>query len=131
MRLCALGLAIVLAVAAGGGHAADAPSIEPAEVGERLAWADRSLVLLDVRTAEEFAEGHVPGAINIPHTELAARIGELEAARGRDIVVYCRSGNRSAKALEALGEAGFRRLFHLKGDFPGWSDEGRPVARGR
>ncbi|MGH8130307.1 MAG: rhodanese-like domain-containing protein [Steroidobacteraceae bacterium] len=110
-------------------EAGEPPSIEPKTVGERLAWGDQSLVVLDVRTPAEYAEGHVPGALNIPHTELAARIAELSAARSRDIVVYCRSGNRTAQALKLLGDAGFTRLFHLKGDYLRWSEKERPVTR--
>jgi len=84
--------------------------------------------VLDVRTAAEYAEGHVPGAQNIPHTELAARVAELDGARARDIVVYCRSGTRAAQALTVLEGAGFKRLFHLQGDYQRWAEAGRPVA---
>lgn len=108
-------------------QADEAATIEPPALVERLAWGDQALVVLDVRTAAEYAEGHVPGAQNIPHTELAARIAELEAARDRDIVVYCRTGARAAQALTVLEGAGFKRLFHLQGDYTRWSAEKRPV----
>jgi phage shock protein E len=124
-RLPVLVLAAFVAAAAAAGPA----TVEPATLGARIAWADRSLVVLDVRTPAEFAEGHLPGAINIPHTELAARIAELEAARDRDIVVYCRTGNRTAQALETLGKSGFKRVLHLKGDYTRWSEEKRPVVK--
>jgi phage shock protein E len=118
----------VLSAAIAFGAAAEGPAlIEPKTIVERLAWGDQSLVLLDVRTPAEYAEGHVPGAINIPHTEVASRIGELSAARDRDLVVYCRSGVRTEQALASLREAGFERLFHLKGDYTRWSEEKRPV----
>lgn len=119
---------VLAAAIALGAMAATPASIEPATVVERLAWGDRSLVLLDVRTPAEFAEGHLPGAINIPHTDLEARLAELEKSKGQDIVVYCRSGNRSEQALGVLRKAGFERLFHLKGDYLGWSGEKRPVS---
>lgn len=102
-------------------------AIEPQALVERIAWADASLVVLDVRTPEEFAAGHVPGAVNIPHTELAARIAELSGARDKDIVVYCRTGKRSGEALGILGKAGFTRLYRLEGDYTRWSEEKRPV----
>jgi len=122
-----LPLAVLTAALAFGAMAATPASIEPKTVLERLAWGDRSLALLDVRTPAEYAEGHIPGAINIPHTELASRIAELSEARKGDLVVYCRSGNRTEQALGVLREAGFSRLFHLKGDYLGWSEEKRPV----
>jgi rhodanese-related sulfurtransferase len=122
-------LAIALAACAFAFAAAAAGpgSIEPKALSERIAWADPALLVLDVRTPEEYAAGHVPGAVNIPKGELAARVAELERARDSDIVVYCRTGVRAAEALEVLGEAGFKRLFHLKGDYTRWSEEKRPV----
>ncbi|MEX1994146.1 MAG: rhodanese-like domain-containing protein [Steroidobacteraceae bacterium] len=127
MRLLPLlALAFALAFVA---QADESATIDPQALVKRLAWGDQALVVLDVRTAAEFAEGHVPGARNIPHTELAARIAELEGDRARDIVVYCRSGNRSAQALGTLRAAGFKRLFHLKGDYPGWSAENPVVTQ--
>jgi phage shock protein E len=110
--------------------AAAAPAtIEPKALVERLAWGDRALLVLDVRTPAEYSEGHIPGAVNITHTELASRIAELDGARDRDLVVYCRSGNRSAQAIEVLKKAGFTRLLHLKGGMLDWSAESRPVTR--
>jgi rhodanese-related sulfurtransferase len=111
--------------------AAGPATIEPKALSERIAWADPSLLLLDVRTPEEYAGGHLPGAVNIPHTVLAARVAELDGARERDIVVYCRTGSRTAQALEVLGKAGFKRLFHLEGDYVRWSEEKRPVIAAR
>lgn len=125
-RLAPVLLALALALAA---QAAAPGSIEPKALADRIAWADASLVVLDVRTPAEFADGHIPGAVNIPHTELAARVAELEAARERDIVVYCRSGSRAAAALEVLEKSGFRHLFHLKGDYTRWSEEKRAVVK--
>jgi rhodanese-related sulfurtransferase len=110
-------------------EAAGPGSIEPKALGDRIAWADQALVVLDVRTPAEFAEGHVPGAINIPNGELAARVAELADAKGRDIVVYCRSGVRAAQALDVLDKAGFKRLFHLQGDYNRWTEEQRPVVK--
>lgn len=61
-------------------------------------------VLLDVRTREEFADGHVEGALNIPVQELSARLHELR--KGQNVVVYCRSGGRSASAAQILRTRG-------------------------
>jgi rhodanese-related sulfurtransferase len=124
-----LAFALLGAMLAFGAGAAEPAQIEPAALNARIAWADRSLVVLDVRTPEEFAAGHVPGAINIPHTELAARIVEMGDARDRDVVVYCRTGKRSEQALGVLEQSGFRRLFHLQGDYTRWSEEKRPVVK--
>ena len=80
-----------------------------------------------MRSPGEYAAGHLPGAVNIPNDELAARIAELAGARELDVVVYCKTGVRTAVALEVLGKAGFKRLYHLKGDYARWTEEKRPV----
>jgi phage shock protein E len=69
-------------------------------------------VLLDVRSPEEFAAGHLPGAINIPVAEVRARAAEI-GARDRPVVTYCRSGGRSARAAATLRELGFERVLNL------------------
>ena len=122
-----LAIALVACAFALPAAAAGPASIEPKALGARIAWADQALFVLDVRTPEEYAAGHLPGAVNIPHDQLAARLGELSGARERDIVVYCRTGRRSAEALGVLDKAGFKRLFHLKGDYTRWTEEKRPV----
>ncbi len=124
-----LPLALVACAIAFMAEAAGPGSIEPKALGDRIAWADQALVVLDVRTPAEYAEGHVPGAINIPNGELAARVAELSDAKGRDIVVYCRSGVRAAQALDVLDKAGFKRLFHLQGDYNRWTEEKRPTVK--
>lgn len=68
--------------------------------------------LVDVRTAQEFAAGHIPGAVNIPLQELGHRLGELDA-KERPIVVYCRSGNRSGNAARMLRSAGYSEAHDL------------------
>jgi rhodanese-related sulfurtransferase len=125
-RLLSVLAALLLA---GRAVAAGPAAIEPKALVDRIAWADPALVVLDVRTPDEYAAGHLPGAINIPHTELAARTGELAAARGKDLVVYCRTGTRTREALGVLGKAGFSRLYHLEGDYTRWSEEKRPVVK--
>lgn len=117
-------LALVLASAA---WADEASLIEPQALAERVASSDPQLLVLDVRSAAEFAEGHIPGAVNIPHDVIGGRVAELGPAGERDIVVYCRSGRRSALAIETLKTAGFSRLFHLDGDYLRWSEERRTI----
>jgi len=68
--------------------------------------------LLDVRTPEEFAVGHISGAINIPVQELDRRMGEIEP-KDRAVVLYCRSGNRSGRAARMLKSAGYVAVHDL------------------
>lgn len=71
----------------------------------------KGATLVDVRTTDEFAAGHVPGAINIPVQELAER--KVEIDRKAPVVLYCRSGMRSKRAADMLKEAGFGDVHNL------------------
>ncbi len=73
---------------------------------------EEGALLLDVRTPEEFAAGHIEGAVNVPVQELESRMAELEP-KDRPIVVYCRSGNRSGQAARMLTSAGHRQVHDL------------------
>ena len=79
------------------------------------AMVSEGALLLDVRGAEEFATGSIPGAINIPHDQVAARIGAVESNTARPVVVYCLSGGRSAMAVAALQRAGYSTVVNAGG----------------
>jgi len=96
---------------------------------ELLSSPPSSTLILDVRTAEEFASGHVPGAINISHEAVESRIAELGDDKSRSVVVYCEKGGRAGKAATALLEAGFTNVRHLAGDMGAWRSAGRPTAK--
>jgi rhodanese-related sulfurtransferase len=130
VRPLAQGVAAFLWLALPGG-------CSPPEAGSSTISADRlearieaaeAPLILDVRTGLEFEEGHVPGAINIPHTQLSERLGELGASKNQEIVVYCRSGKRAGIAESILVEAGFSAVRHLDGDMEGWQTAGHAVA---
>jgi len=89
--------------------------------------AETAPTILDVRTPEEFAAGHVPGAINIPYTELEERYSELELEGSDELVVYCQSGRRAAIAEAALSELGFTNVRDLDGHIAAWKQAERPL----
>jgi phage shock protein E len=121
---------IVLGCLAGSmAFAAEVIDIKPEALLERARKMDESFVILDVRTPEEFAQGHVPGAINISHDRLADRLGELVGAKNRDVVLYCRSGKRAGMAAETLKTQGFGKLLHLEGDMQKWTEANRPIEK--
>ncbi len=115
---------LAVALACGGG----APKTTDISAQEVLAFAghaDAPLVL-DVRSPEEFASGHVPGARNVEYDKVAAQLGELGSPR--EVVVYCERGGRAAKAATVLAAAGFD-VRHLTGDMSGWREQGLPTER--
>jgi rhodanese-related sulfurtransferase len=124
-RRSAIAIALLtLGCSGAGGQGAAAP-IEAQELAGRIA-AGSPPVVLDVRTREEYARGHVPGAINIPHDELAGRLAELPGDRSEEIVVHCQSGRRAGMAEAVLGEHGYTQLRDLTGHWQGWQAAGLP-----
>lgn len=81
--------------------------------------------ILDVRSAREFARGHVPGAVHIPFWRVSARIADVPAGTRDELVVYCGHGPRARIAARALRRHGFTRLVYLDGHFSTWRREGR------
>ena len=123
IRLAAISLSLAVLLSCSRGAAES--SISQADLADRIV-AQRAPLILDVRTASEFASGHIPGAVNIPHTELPRRIGELDASSDGEIVVYCEVGGRAQKAASALRKAGFTEVLHLQGDMRAWRNRQLP-----
>ena len=85
-------------------------------------------IVLDVRTPDEYASGHVPGSINIPVDELESRSEELK--KYSKIFVHCRMGGRAQKAASYLESAGFDNLVCIAGNgMQAWIEEGFPVEK--
>lgn len=116
--LCALTAALGLCT--GPAARADHHAITPQTLSTRIA-ADDPPYILDVRTANEYAEGHVPGAVNIPYDQLAARLSELPAASD-EILLYCRTGRRAEVAEDTLRGNGYENLWQLSGHWLQWSE---------
>lgn len=104
------------------------PDVQPDELLGRLAERDPPLIL-DVRSAAEFAAGHVPGAINIPFYAVPFRARELGPRMDVPIIVYCGHGPRAYLASAALRARGFTRIACLAGHMAQWLDAGHPVER--
>jgi rhodanese-related sulfurtransferase len=97
----------------------------PAEFQARAAQAGAQLV--DVRQPQEHAESRLAGGRLIPLGELSERAAELDPAR--PVLLYCRTGRRSGKAVELLRAAGFKDVAHLTGGIRAWQGAGLPIER--
>ncbi len=84
-------------------------------------------VVVDVRTPEEFAQGHVPGAVNLPLEAVAQWADTLP--KDRPVYLYCRSGNRSQKAAEYLKNKGYTNLYNVEGGVLAIERAGYPLVR--
>ena len=100
----------------------DVPAISVEDLAARID-AGEDLFIIDVRQPEEEAEGTIPGALLIPLATLPSRIGEIPA--DREILVHCRSGGRSAKAVKFLQEAGISGAVNVAGGINAWNALGR------
>lgn len=126
MRIRALAIALTLAAAlpavAGTGYAS-MPMDQAAPLMQEAAHP----LIVDVREPDEFAAGHVPGALNVP----LAQVGTWAKDRAKDepLLVICQSGRRSLKASNELAAQGFTRVTNVEGGFRAWKERGLPVER--
>ena len=91
----------------------------------------RNVVVIDVRTPEEFIIGHLPRAKNIDFYDVAFIDSLALLPKDATIVVYSRAGNRSTEAALILESLGYSRTFNMLAGFLAWKNEGRPVAKGK
>ena len=88
-------------------------------------------LVLDVRDAGEFAEGHIVDALNIPHASVASRVNELEKYKDRPVAVVCKMGQHSGSAGTVLRKSGFEHVLRLTGGMTEWRNQNLPVVKGR
>ncbi|MFN8489521.1 MAG: rhodanese-like domain-containing protein [Caldilineaceae bacterium] len=115
---------IVLFFAACSGQGAGAQKISPQDYQTKFGANGAKHLLLDVRTPEEYASGHIAGAQNIAVDTLEQHLGEVP--KDQPVVVYCHSGNRSARAAQILQKAGYTQIFDLGGVVQ-WQQAGFPL----
>ena len=107
--------------------AIDIPAVSVEEAALMME-IDARLVILDVRTPAEFAEGHLPGAVNIDYqgADFAGEVAKLD--REGHYLVYCRSGVRASYAVAIMLSQGFAHLDNMTGGYLEWTAQGRPTA---
>ena len=95
----------------------------------RLINADAAII--DIRSADAFARGHIVNAKNIPFDEFEAKRSQIEKWKAKPIVAVCDSGVTTNRAVASLRQAGFQSVYGLKGGMNGWTQEGLPVVTGK
>lgn len=88
---------------------------------------ENNILLLDVRSPQEYEDLHIPGAMLIPVQELNQRIEEIESLKDHPVYVYCRSGNRSRTASQILLDNGFSQVYNLDRGISSWASQGYPT----
>ena len=122
-KLCFLLLAVMLLTACGQDKENDQEAVYvniTAEEAKQVMDSEEGYIILDVRTQEEYDQGHIPGAIVISHDEIEEKAEEVLTDKKQLILVYCRSGRRSKLAAEALAELGYTNIKEFGGiiDWP-------------
>lgn len=109
-------------------HAADQAKHVKADEAAKLI-ADGKTVIVDVRTADEFKDGHIKGAknIDIMSADFEAQLAKLD--KTQPTLVHCQAGGRSMRALKVFEKLGFEHLIHLDDGFGGWETAGKPVEK--
>lgn len=109
-----------------GGAGLSTAAVDVLEAKRQLDAGDA--VLVDVRERDEWTEGHIAGARHIPLGSLPARLAEVP--RDRQVLLFCRSGNRSGAATRLLREQGFEQAANVEGGIIAWQRAGLPLKRG-
>jgi len=102
-------------------------AVREVSVDEAQALARQGAAVVDVREADEWEKGHLPGAVHVPRGFLELRIEEKVPERDRPVVLYCAGGTRSALAARSLAEMGYGNVVSLTGGFGRWKEAGAPV----
>jgi len=87
----------------------------------------RNAVVIDVRTAQAYAVGHLPQARHLPAADLSAKAQQVAKNKVTPVIVVCQTGQQSAKALDVLQQAGYTEVHSLQGGVDGWQKAGLPV----
>jgi len=90
---------------------------------------EKKVTVLDIRTADEFSEGHIKDAKNIDFQSEKFEAGVSGLDKKQPYIVHCAGGGRSTRSLEVFKKLGFENIIHLDGGFKGWKDAGQPVAK--
>jgi len=103
--------------------------VQPSEAAELISKRidDPDFTVLDIRTPDEFSSGHIPGAVNIDYysPDFSEKIKGLDDEK--EYLLYCRTGNRSGKALDIMKKLNFRKVYHLTAGIVGWQSAGFPL----
>jgi rhodanese-related sulfurtransferase len=101
------------------------------EAIEAVRLINNDAVVIDLRTVDAFAKGHIVSARNIPSDELESRLTSLESIKATPVVAVCDTGISSTKAVNTLKMAGFESVYGLQGGMTAWSQAGLPVVTGK
>jgi rhodanese-related sulfurtransferase len=141
LKVFAIAVAFTSSIAAfGADEKKPAPATQPGNAVKKLtieefdkARQEKGAIILDVRSPQEFNQGHVPGAVNVPvagpgSEEFEKRVGVID--RSKPVLIHCMRGTRSASACQKMEKMGFTQLLDFSGGFAAWKQASKPIEEG-
>ena len=101
------------------------------DAGDAVKLINNDAVVVDIRSADAFARGHIVNAKNIPADEFDAKIGQLDKFKSQPVIAVCDNGITATRTVNSLRSAGFESAYNLKGGMTGWGQAGLPVVTGK
>ncbi len=101
------------------------------EAGDAVKLINNDAVVIDIRSADAFARGHIVNAKNIPSDEVDAKLSQLEKYKAQPVIAVCDNGFTATRTVNTLRNAGFESAYNLKGGMSGWGQAGLPVVTGK
>ena len=108
-----------------------ASNLMSVESTDAVKLINNDATVIDLRSNESFARGHIVNARNVPLDELSAKLDKLTSLKDKPVLAVCEMGVSSTKAVNTLRQAGFESVYNLKGGMNGWSQAGLPVVTGK
>jgi len=108
-------------------RALSAASVSPTEAVRLM---NSGALLVDVRSANQFKDGHINGARNVPGDQIASGAAALEKLKDKTLIMCCESGTSSGAAARKLVQLGFKQVYNLRGGLAAWRQDNMPLARG-
>jgi rhodanese-related sulfurtransferase len=122
-----LALAVLVTACSSGSDTETIELVSPEQAAQVIEDDPAGLVILDIRTPEEYDEARIDGAVNIDYydTDFVDQLDTLD--KDRPYVMYCRSGNRSSDAITTMKDLGFSEVYEIDGGIVNWAESGYPI----
>ncbi len=129
LLFAALFVVMVMLIKAELDHQANKGSFLSPSMAIRLINNHSETLILDIRTAADYKDGHIKGAKNVPLSDLATSVDGLSDDKNKPVLVYCNSGNTVTRAIKLLKNAGFEKINNLEGGIAAWKEANLPLSK--
>ena len=129
LLFAALAVVMVMLIKAELDHQANKGSFLSPSKATRLMNNQDDVLIIDIRAAADFKNGHIKGAKNIPLSDFAGSVDGLSGDKDKPVLIYCNSGNTVSRAIKLLKKAGFEKVNNLEGGIAAWKEANMPLSK--